>query len=81
MATKIDYAAVLADLEDRKDYLNDAIHAIKHLALAQESEPKVKLGRPPKSTPVVPSNPGKHVPRPGDLDYPDSENTSGEANE
>lgn len=28
----------------------------------------------PRAAP--PSNPGKHVPQPGDLDYPDSENTS-----
>jgi hypothetical protein len=83
MATKIDYAAVLADLEDRKGYLNDAIQAIKHLQLAQGAEePKfatepAKRGRPARSRstePVITLT--AKGPKPGDLDYPDSPNTS-----
>jgi len=89
MATKIDYAAVLADLEARREQLDTAISAIKAL---QEPGAAPKLGRPPKD--VRPSYVqqvkrqmvkeaaesiaarDKPVPKPGDLDYDDSANTS-----
>lgn len=58
MANKIDYDAVLADLENRKALLEDAILAIKTLALSapREAAPKeiapVKRGRKPKAPKV-----------------------------
>lgn len=86
--SKIDYAAVLADLEAKRDLLDAAITAIKAL---QQPE-AAKLGRPPKD--AQPSD-GQRVrrqlakqgaeliaardkaaPKPGDLDYDDSSNTS-----
>lgn len=85
---KIDYAAVLADLEARRDDIEAAIRAIK--ALQQPESPK--LGRPPKD--AQPSYVqrvkrqmvkeamesiaarDKPAPKPGDLDYDDSSNTS-----
>lgn len=70
MATKIDYAAVLADLEARRDALNVAIDAIKAIPQADGPAPKPKIGRPPKA------NSG---PRPGDLDYEGPQSTSGAA--
>ncbi len=75
METKIDYDAVLADLEERKGYLNDAIVAIKALQLAAGApkyptslEPPVKRGRKQKTVKADD----------GDLsrEWPESENTS-----
>lgn len=67
MATKIDYEAVLADLEDRRALLDAAIAAIRSLERIPAAD-KPKLGRPPKAV---------KGPRRGDLDYDDSANTSG----
>lgn len=85
---KIDYEAVLADLQAKRDLLDAAITAIK--ALQQPESPK--LGRPPKD--AQPSYVqrvkrqmvkeamesiaarDKPAPKPGELDYDDSSNTS-----
>lgn len=62
MATKIDYAAVLADLKARRDALGAAISASAIEALAPASR-EPALGRPPKAP---------RKPRPGDLDFEDT---------
>lgn len=68
MATRIDYAAVIADLEARREAIDAAIKALKALPQPDDPAPKPKIGRPPKA------NSG---PKPGDLDYDDSSHIAG----
>jgi hypothetical protein len=82
MATRIDYAAVLADLEARRDAIDAAIAAIKALPQPDGPAPKPVIGRPRKSNlsevKIVPLAKG---PRPGDLDYDDSAHPTQSQNE